>query len=290
MQEKKMKHKVYDSVFNDLFSENKSLLELYRVLIGEKANPNITEKDIELLDSDKVFINDLYNDLSFVVDNEIIVLVEAQNTYSKNIATRLLFYAAKGLEEYIKTSKEVDSFHALYYEKELEIPKIKLYTVYTGSKSMADHDITLSELMTKNNVETDIDLKVKVICGEDKENVLGQYILFCNILREELRKEPKSTDAIKRAIKKCQQDGILEEYLQKRKSEVVEMLAHSITTEDWVEHRYKKGMERGISIGRNEGISIGEIRGMLTLGADIAKITELTGATEEEILEVKKNM
>ncbi len=40
----------------------------------------------------------------------------------------------------------------------------------------------------------------------------------------------------------------------------------------------------------NKGIAIGEIRGMLTLGADIAKISELTGATEEEILQVKRNM
>ncbi len=50
----------------------------------------------------------------------------------------------------------------------------------------------------------------------------------------------------------------------------------------------------GIAIGRNEGISIGEKRGKIEglLIADISysKITELTGATEEEILEVKKNM
>ncbi len=68
------------------------------------------------------------------------------------------------------------------------------------------------------------------------------------------------------------------------------MLAHSISTEDWIEYTKKKSKNEGIIIGRTEGISIGEIRGMLALGADSAKIQELTGATEEEILEIKNNM
>ncbi len=177
---------------------------------------------------------------------------------------------------------EEDSFYALYSEKVLEIPKIKLYTIYTGVKPMGTHYISLNELMTNNDVETDIDLKVKVICKEDKNNILGQYIILCSILKEELKTAPTKDEAIKRTIKRCQQDGILEEYLENRKYEVNTMLAHSITTDDWIEYRYKKGIEIGESRVR--------IQGLLMAGVSNAKIIELTGATEEEVLEIKNNM
>ncbi len=45
-----------------------------------------------------------------------------------------------------------------------------------------------------------------------------------------------------------------------------------------------------VNCARKEGISIGEIRGMLVLDAPIDKIQELTGASLEEIEEVRKNM
>ncbi len=63
MKEKKVKRNTYDSVFNDLFSEPKRLLELYQVLVKDKVNPKIEAEDIRILESDKAFINDLYNDI-----------------------------------------------------------------------------------------------------------------------------------------------------------------------------------------------------------------------------------
>ncbi len=51
---------------------------------------------------------------------------------------------------------------------------------------------------------------------------------------------------------------------------------------------------KGISIGRSEGICIGEkrgkVEGMLLVDIPTKQITELTGATEEEIEEIRKNM
>ncbi len=42
--------------------------------------------------------------------------------------------------------------------------------------------------------------------------------------------------------------------------------------------------------GKQEGIAIGEVRGLLMADVPNAKIIELTGATEEEILEIKNKM
>ncbi len=302
MKEKKVKRNMYDSVFNDLFSSPERLLELYKTLIGDKANPNIKAEDISIIESDKAFINDLYNDLSFMVDNELMILVEAQSTYSKNIVTRILFYLAKSLEEYIKRESKSMNLSPLYHEKVLEIPKIKLYTVYTGSKEIDDHYINLSDLMGDNNIESDVEVRVRVICMEDENNILGQYITFCKILKEQIRLNIDKEKAIKNTISICINKGILEEYLRSRKMEVSEMLAHSTTTEDWLEYirdeileegieiGEKRGKAEGISIGEKRGISIGEIKGMLLLGADHDKIIELTGASEEDILSVEKSM
>ncbi len=61
--ERTVKHKVYDSVFIDLFSYKENLKDLYKALLKDKAKSDITEDDINVIDIEKVFINDLYNDL-----------------------------------------------------------------------------------------------------------------------------------------------------------------------------------------------------------------------------------
>ncbi len=272
-----IKHKVYDSVFSDLFSDKKYLIELYKALSQDDEASNITAEDINLLEINKVFINDLYNDLSFVVKNELFILVEAQSTYSKNIITRLLLYLSKGLEQYIVENTE-GKFYSLYNEKIVEITKIKLYTIYTGSKKLQNHYISLSEVMKDSKETSDIELKVNVICGHDKENVLGQYIILCEVLREELKNNSDKEEAVKNTIKKCMNKGILSEYLENRKYEVGKMLAHSITTEDWLEYQCKEAEKRG------------KVEGMLLVDIPSKQIIELTGATEEEIEEIRKDM
>ncbi len=293
MKEKKIKRNMNDAVFNDLFSRPERLLELYKILIGDELNPKIRAEDIRIIDSDKVFINDLYNDLSFMVDKELMILVEAQSTYTKNIVTRILFYLARSLEEYMRKMKTRDNFYDLYYEKVVEIPKIKLYTVYTGSRKMDDHYVHLSELMSQNSIKSDLDVRVKIICNRDENNILGQYMVFCDTYKNEFKRIKKvegKEEAIRNAIEICIKKGILKEYLQVRKSEVIKMLAHSITSEDWIEYEKKKSRKEGIEIGEKRGISIGEIKGMLLLGANHKKIIELTGVSEEDILDVEKSM
>ncbi len=140
---KKVKHNKYDSIFADIFSIKKHQLQLYKALLGEKAREDISPNDINLLNVEKIFVNDLYNDLSFTVDDELVVLVEAQSKYTKNIVTRLLFYLSRALEKYIRDSSSDKKLFALYNKGEVRIPTIKLYTVYTGPEKMKDHYINL---------------------------------------------------------------------------------------------------------------------------------------------------
>ncbi len=59
-----------------------------------------------------------------------------------------------------------------------------------------------------------------------------------------------------------------------------------LTVEEDMQIKY----EAGIEIGESRGITIGEVRGLLKADVPNAKIIELTGATEEEILEIKNKM
>ncbi len=166
--------------------------------------------ELKIINTEKVIVNDLYNDLSFLVDDELIILVEAQSTYSKNIVTRILFYVAKALKKHLRNQSKPEKLTSLYHEQIIEIPKIKLYTVYTGARKISDHDLELKMLMknTEDGIESDINLKVKVLCIPDEKNTLGQYMMFCSIFREQLALCNNSDKAIKNTIGICKDKNI----------------------------------------------------------------------------------
>ena len=84
------------SVFTDLFSDPRCLLQLFWIFHPEAKRT--TEKDIKNVTLNSVLTNRQYNDLGFQVRNSLIVLVEAQSTWSDNIPLRLFLYLARRVE------------------------------------------------------------------------------------------------------------------------------------------------------------------------------------------------
>ena len=76
-----IKRNIKDSVFTHLFQEPKYIVELYKALHPEVNN--ITEEDIEIVTIENVLSDGIYNDLGFLVNNSLIVLAEAQSTWSE---------------------------------------------------------------------------------------------------------------------------------------------------------------------------------------------------------------
>jgi hypothetical protein len=66
-----------DSVFVRLFSEKSALLELYNAVSGENYAP---DTEIETVTLDDVLFMDRINDLAFLIQHRLIVLVEHQST------------------------------------------------------------------------------------------------------------------------------------------------------------------------------------------------------------------
>ena len=92
-----VKREVKDSVFSDLFGIKRYLLQLYRTLHPE--DETTAEDDLVDVTIDNVLTDDLYNDLSFMVGDRLMVLVEAQSTWTANIVVRALLYLAQVWKE-----------------------------------------------------------------------------------------------------------------------------------------------------------------------------------------------
>ena len=81
-----------DSVFVDLFSEDEKAKENFLSLYN--ALHNSTLEDIEQLKSiriDQVLYMTFYNDVSYLVDNKIIVLAEHQSTINPNMPSQGMY-------------------------------------------------------------------------------------------------------------------------------------------------------------------------------------------------------
>ena len=90
-----VKRNVKDSVFTHLFSDPRYLLELYRALYP--GDTTTTVDDLKDVTIKTVLVNTIYNDLAFRASDSIIVLVEAQSTWSNNIVLRELLYLLETL-------------------------------------------------------------------------------------------------------------------------------------------------------------------------------------------------
>ncbi len=280
------RYNIYDRVFFDYFTFENNLSKLYHTLIGDASNKNLTKDSIKLLNSEKVLVNNLYNDLGFVIDNNLIILAEAQSTYSKNIATRLLFYVSNSLKIYLRNQHPERKLTRLYRDTVVKIPKIKLFTVYTGKRKMQNHEIRLSDLMQDEHemLESDLDLKVKVICVPEKDNVLGEYINFCRVIREQKKLGKSRKDVIRDAIKIYIDRDIMRKYLKKKEYEVIKMYAHAfadITEEDLIKMWKEEGLEQG-----KKEIALE----MLKSGMEIALVNKYTGLNQSKLLELKKQL
>ena len=277
-----------DSLFIDLFSDKMRLIQLYKSLIDDERQ--INPEDIEILTIQNIILRGIYNDLGFRVKDEIIILMEAQTTYTTNIVLRILFYLSETLKNYIIESSENKNLNELYNTKPRIIPKIKLFVVYTGDKMMQDHDLHLKDVMVENDIISDIDMKVRVLCTGNKSSILGQYILFTRVHTKQ-KKECKDIEtAVKNTIEICMNDEILKEYLDYRKMEVQEMITAFMTQEEafesFLKDEVKRGRKEGEEKGRKEGREEGKMDTLINFfknGAGLDLISKAVGMSIDEV-------
>ena len=158
------KRDIKDSVFTFLFSDIEYTKQLYLSLHPEDTD--IRDEDFRLVTLENILAIGQYNDLGFQVRDKLILLVEAQSTFSPNIPLRMLMYLAKTYNEYIEEHQL-----SLYREKKVSIPRPELYVIYTGEKEAPDI-LRLSDMYEGSG---SADLTVRVLRDGQPGDILSQY-------------------------------------------------------------------------------------------------------------------
>jgi len=231
----------------------------------------------------------LMNDISFTVNDKLVVLVEHQSTICLNMPLRMLLYIARWYERYTKESD-------IYRQKIIPIPRPEFIVLYNGEADMPSDSMELN--LADSYLESgDICLNLKVQVrninkGRNPEfarqsPTLNGYETFTAIARECVRvKKMTLEEAIDTATEECIKSGLLVKYLKLYRTEVRNMWATEWKMEDALEVRAKEawedGMEEGLEKGKAE-----TAKELLSLGVDVDIISQATKLSVDTILRLQ---
>ena len=284
-----IKHK--NSVFSTLFGNPETLRELYSAIEGVDISPDVVISINTL--SDVLYMKQI-NDLSFTIDDRIVVLTEHQSTLNNNVPVRLLMYIARVYEKILDREK-------LYRKKLVKIPTPEFFVLYNGDEDFPDHkELRLSsafkntegfKAIRNNNFPLELVLQVyNINHGRNpdilaKSKTLDSYSIFIGKIKE-YKKEFTLEKSVKAAIKYCIENGILVQFLRSHGSEVINMLTDDITIEEIAAIRYNEGREDGwedgLEKGREERNKIIAMN-LLTEGSSFDFVQKITGLDIETI-------
>ncbi|MCD7709461.1 MAG: hypothetical protein LUI02_06275 [Clostridiales bacterium] len=277
-EEAKPRRSAKDGVFRDLFSIKKYLLQLYEALHPEDAEA--TEDDLEYVTLQQILVSGIYNDLGFLVGNRLLILVEAQSTWTANIIVRALIYIARTYQQLLVSQKR-----RLFSETRVELPEPELYVVYTGDKPASiPSEISLSEEFFGGK-RTALDVRVKVFRGGG-DDILSQYVVFARVLTEQVKLHGRTRKAVEETLRICGDGNVLEEYLGDRRKEVIDML-ETIFDQETETQLFGEEMREE---GRQEGKRQAQIEMILSLHEDnyptclIARAAHMPEPEVEEII------
>jgi hypothetical protein len=240
-----------DSVFSFLFSDPVVLRGLYSALEGVDLAPDVPISVNTLTD---VLFKDQINDLSFTVDNRLVVLIEHQSTINPNMPLRLLKYIARVYEKIAGTRK-------LSTTELVPIPWPEFIVLYNGTDPYPDQvTLKLSDAFTapgalpggaERPVALELMARVYNINHGHNEAMLKKceelsgYSTFIDKVREYAKAIPDENTAFRKAINDCIEHNVLKEFLELHATEVLEMLLTEWSTEEWGAARWEEGMKEG---------------------------------------------
>ncbi len=231
------KRKIYDSVFCDLFQDPRYQLEAYRALHPE--DQHATVNDIQDVTLETIFLDGMYNDLGFTVGNVTIMLFEEQAKWSRNITIRTLMYLGESYNRYLlKTGQD------FYGDRPVILPKPECYMLYTGDGRHEEHELSLADIYWDGDHST-LDLKVKVISGEDGRSILAQYVQFTRIYKQKTRELGKTREAVLATLKECKNQDILKEYIEQHEAEVIGIMMSLYDRDSYMKLYEKRKKEEG---------------------------------------------
>ena len=274
-----------DSLFVDLFARcpeaKENFLSLYNALHG--TDLKFSETKIEPVMLEKTVYTGRYNDVSMLVNDSLIVLVEQQSTVNENMPLRFLEYVSRLYEKIVPLEKR-------YKEKMIKIPRPEFYVFYNGTKEYpAEKEPCLSDAFFDNDKkqqEIPLELSVKVYNINKKE--VSSILQNCPALRgyatlvqyATAAKSSGIQDWLTNAIQRCIKEGILVDYLKRNSTEVRNMLIADYDHDTDIRVKQEEASEeRAIETAFN----------FLKMGLSPEQVAQGTSLPLEKVLELQNN-
>lgn len=238
------------SAFTVFFSDPENAAQLYSALSGVRVSPD----DIRFTTLEGVLFVARKNDMAFTVKNKVLVISEHQSTLNSNMPLRDVIYYGRTMEKLIEP-------RALYRNRKIPIPTPEFFVFYNGSEPFPpEKTLRLSDSYLEKTAAPMLELTVKVININLPENhsilkqcrPLYEYSWFIQKIREYTAAGDTRDNAVIRAVKDCEREGILAEFVREHGTEAVNMLFTQFNMEDALEVRYEEGFEAGSQKGRTE--------------------------------------
>jgi len=283
------KHK--DSLFIDLFCKDKvegkeNFISLYNALHQSKLDLASTElKEVNI---ENVLYTVRSNDIAMLVDDRLVVLLEHQSTINENMPLRLLEYVSRVYEQLIP-------IRTRYKKKAMKLPYPEFYVFYDGKNSYpAEKTLKLSDAfiipekkyLKKKNISLEILVKViNINIGANNSilkhcKTLEEYSTLVELVRESKQENPDSS--LEETLTKAIKNGILSEYLQRKSSEVRNMLIAEYSYETDIEVQREEAFEEGA-----EQTKIQTAKNMIIDKIPLEQIAKWTALPLEKIEQIK---
>ncbi|MGN0941740.1 MAG: transposase [Selenomonadaceae bacterium] len=268
-----------DTVFRKFFNHKDKIAELYQAI---RPNEDVRAEDITITTLDDVFIDQQKNDLSFLWKDQSVVLVEHQSSVNPNMPYRLLIYSAL-----VQLPNFVDS-KALYGTTLVKIPAPHFYVLYIGDDMDKDEEtLKLSAAFKETGADLELVCHVLNITYKKERKILEncrslwEYSFFVHRIDENKKSGMTLDDAIREAITYCIAHGIMKEFLETNREEVIKMFAFKWDAEEEKRVLCAESEARGEAKGKAEGVEESHAK-------DVRSLMETLQCTKEKAMELLK--
>ena len=280
---RKYNRRYKDSVFVDLFSSDRTAKDNFLALYNTNYQSTAILQNIRLK---QTMYMSFANDVSYLVDNKIIVLAEHQSTVNPNMPLRCLEYVTR-LYEHIQNPRD-------RYSRTLKkIPLPAFYVFYNGvGKLPAKQVLKLSDSFIMQPETPTLELVVKLInINYDNDSQilkscepLGQYSRFVDAVRRHIAVDKEH--GFENAIRECIKNDILREYLQRKSREVINMLVAEYDYDTDIAVQREESLMLGIQQGEARGSrqkALETAKTMLAMGYPLNDICKISGLSQAEV-------
>ena len=252
--------KIRDTVFCHYMSAEQHLLELGNALKGTQyTDPS----SITINTLDGSFYSNIKNDISFLMENLMVVLIEHQTTINPNMPLRFLSYVDELFRRYTQPQQK-----KIYSSELIKLPTPNFYVFYDGDDDSFDrYTLRLSDAfeIPSNNLELTVSV-YNLATGKSKElknlcQPLNEYSIFSNKYKDFRKQNLTIDESVREATHYCLENNIMYDYLKNNESEVISMFGF-----EWNE---KEEREALLEAGEARGEARSEARGRLLALKDL---------------------